>query len=132
MSNLKKLSDAATQGEWGQFGLSAGKWQKEAGEVRKRKEYGKLDTSHDVSAVVGGVPSRVGTFQHAATAEFVENLVNAYRAGDLVEKDALQAENERLREVVSNLAEGYGPNHLSKFVRDTAIKALIADTEDKP
>ena len=45
------------------------------------------DTSHDVSIVEEGKePYRFGTFHHAHYAGFVEDLVNAYRNGDLVWK----------------------------------------------
>lgn len=42
---------------------------------------------------------------------------------DALVKD-LAHEVGRLSHVLSTIVDGYGPNHLSKFARDTAKKAL--------
>lgn len=48
----------------------------------------KMDTSHDMSIVNGDEVHKFGHFQHAHYAGYVEDLLNAYRNGDLVWKEA--------------------------------------------
>ena len=86
MTNLKRLSKAATPGVWGQFSPTNGPWMSEA--IANYQGGGEFawDTSHDMSAVIDGKPKRLSEWRHAADAAFAEALVNAYRNGDLIEK----------------------------------------------
>ncbi|AVX04188.1 hypothetical protein MXMO3_01662 [Maritalea myrionectae] len=76
---LDDLDKAATPGVWGQFNPFNGPWQDLAMQNRKH-----LDSSHNMSAMVGGEPYRLAEFRHANDAAFAETLVNAYRTGELV------------------------------------------------
>jgi len=87
-AKLDELSANATPGEWCQFGLCNGPYQAEARDAHARKEYGKIDTSHHMSAVRDGEPYRLAEWHHAHDAGLVETLVNAYRSGDLITRDA--------------------------------------------
>lgn len=77
---LKDLSDAATGGVWGQYHGSNGPWQDQA----NKGKYTDWDSSHCMSAMNERGRYPIGQFKHADTAAFVEALVNAYRAGELV------------------------------------------------
>lgn len=87
-AHLDRLEAEATGGHWCQFGLCRGPYQAEARAAYDRGEYGKIDTSHHMSAVKDGEPYRIATWNHARDAAFAEALVNAYRAGKLVVADA--------------------------------------------
>lgn len=91
MSKLEELDKAATGGVWGQFNPTAGPWQAEAMEAYKTKGWKGMDSSHDMSALFLDKPYRLAHFKHADDAAFVEALVNAYRRGELVEKEARNA-----------------------------------------
>lgn len=57
--------------------------------------------------------------------ELMQNLVQGCEEQALMDEvAALKAENERLRVYLEVIAGTYGPNHLSKFARDTALAAL--------
>ena len=85
--DLKELDKAATQGIWGQFSLLDGPFKKEAAVLKQNGTYwSKHDTTHHMSTVLDdGTPKRLAEFRHADDAAFAEALVNAYRAGKLVE-----------------------------------------------
>ena len=103
---LKALSDAATQGEWGQFSRFNGPWQDVAANMATNQYVRVFDSSHDVSAMEGQVPYRVAHFRHADTAAFVEALVNAYRSGDLIHRDDLDAQLSQARAEGAEAAQG--------------------------
>jgi hypothetical protein len=88
MSDLEKLNEAATGGVWGQFSWDNGPWREEAKDFlasNRAQYFAHHDTSHHMSALVDGKPKRLAEWKHAADAAFAEALVNAYRAGELVE-----------------------------------------------
>jgi ribonuclease HI len=92
MTDLKQLSEAATGGVWGQYHGSNGPWQDQA----NKGKYTDWDSSHCMSAMNERGRYPIGQFKHADTAAFVEALVNAYRAGELI-----PASEARAREAVA-------------------------------
>jgi hypothetical protein len=91
---LDALSEKATPGQWGQFSPTAGPFQELAQAARKAGNLEIWDSSHDVSALLPAPvskPYRIARFKHADVAAFVETLVNAYRSGNLVTKEDLEA-----------------------------------------
>lgn len=56
----------------------------------------------------------------------VATILNAVISGDLVRRalQAAPAPSDGLREALEAIRDGCGPNHLSKYARDTARSAL--------
>ena len=105
MSDIKALSDAATQGVWGQFNVSYGPWKVDAGKMSNAEYVRAMDSSHSISTFNGKNTKKIAQFTHADDAAFAESLVNAYRNGTLV--DAKQARRDALQEAVDSLPEQY-------------------------
>jgi hypothetical protein len=101
---LKQLSEAATPGLWGQYHGSNGPWQDQAKETNRYE----WDSSHDMSAMTPHAGRyRIGQFRRADTAAFVEALVNAYRAGELIPASEARAQVAVAYEVAADEAERY-------------------------
>lgn len=69
-----------------------------------------------VEAYCNALPFADDTAGIDETQEFMRDL-----AATVIEQ---QREIERLRQTLESIRDGYGPNHLSGFSRDTAIAAL--------
>lgn len=85
-TKLEELNAVATKGIWGQYALSCGPFQEDAkAQYLLVGSLINLDTTHHMSTVQNGKRKRLSEWKHADDAAFAEALVNAYRAGELVE-----------------------------------------------
>ena len=96
MSDLKALSDAATQGRWTDHrnsGLSVYMWHGDNTGGRHIADTGRISSDSPAHIIA----------EDKANASFIAALVNAYRAGTLV--DATQARKDTLQEAADATQE---------------------------
>lgn len=126
ISHLSELDKWATPGVWGQFNPFNGPWQELAQQNRKH-----LDSSHNMSALIGGKPKRIAEFTHANDAAFAETLVNAYRDGELVPAGLEQELVEALKELHLQALQSTVNDPSNDWGREAIEKAtyLIAKAE---
>lgn len=133
MSDLRKLSEAATPGEWLRFHPD---YEPSASNVAGAR----WDSSHQTSSLHGHQRKRVAQWTHADDGAFVVALVNEFRDGSLIPRSeyervlALLAEARESERALLALHMAHHNNPLHAAARATLSRiddALAAQPEAK-